>query len=240
VLGCIARGEASDVFLGRRDGRFTELVVIKALRTRAQQDLFAHEEEALEALEKSGAQGAPHFTRLVPQRVAFGTARLGMNGEAGEHMVAVHRYRSGFVHTWDDVAASYPQGIAPEACVWMWKRVLELLGFIHASGWVHGAVVSPHLLVHARDHGVVLVGFSRAARASAATPSTDVAMSARAVLRLIGASRATLAKPLGDLLDEQARTPSDAAWLVRDKLDAVARDVFGPPKYVPFQMPGWA
>jgi hypothetical protein len=34
------------------------------------------------------------------------------------------------------------------------------------------------------------------------------------------------------------RLPDDA-WVVRDELDRVARQVFGPPKFIPFVMPGW-
>ena len=132
------------------------------LRAPGDGDLLAREHEVLTALEASRAQGAPHFTRLLPQRVALGTARLGMRGELGERRVAVHRWRSGFVHTFDDVAREHPTGITAGHAVWIWKRMLELLGWIHASGWVHGAVLPPHLLVHARDHGVTLVGFSRA------------------------------------------------------------------------------
>ena len=267
LLGRLARGEGSDVLLGRRDGRLTELVVVKALRARGDADFLAREHEVLEALEKSTAQGAPHFSRLVPQRVAEGTARLGMTGEGGERKVAVHRFRSGFVHTWDDVAAAHPGGVEPRASVWLWKRVLELLGWIHASGWVHGAVLPPHLLVHARDHGVVLVGFSRAVphgrplpafskalRAhypddvwdgGPATAATDVTMSARAVLCVLGGepcrAPSSLPAPLAELLLAHANGASDrGAWAVRDKLDEVARSVFGPPRFIALPMPGWA
>lgn len=266
VLGRLARGEGSDALLGRRDGRLTELVVIKALRACGDADLLAREDDVLESLEKSQAQGAPHFSRLLPQRVAHGLARLGMTGEGGERRVSVHRFRSGFVHTWDNIAAAHPSGVAPEAAVWLWKRTLELLGFLHESGWVHGAVLPPHLLVHARDHGVVLVGFSRAVppgrplpafsrqlrahypdavwNGGPATAATDVAMSARAVLRVLGGAPgrapSSLPAPLAELLLGHATGDRDAeAWVVRDALDEVARRVFGPPKFIPLPMPGW-
>jgi hypothetical protein len=265
ILGRLARGEGSDVFLARRDGRLSELVVVKVLRAHADADLLAREHDVLEAIEKSEAQGAPHFSRLLPQRVASGVARLGMRGQDGDRRVSAHRWRSGFVHTFDDVARAHPGGIAPEASVWIWKRVLELLGFIHASGWVHGAVLPPHLLVHARDHGVVLGGFSRAVQigrplpafssglgahypdevwnGGAATPATDVAMSARAVLGLLSGdlrrAPARVPAPLRDLLESQASAPSAEAWAIKEQLDVVARAAFGPPRYVPFTMPGW-
>lgn len=266
VLGRLARGEGSDVFLARRDGRLSDLVVVKVLRVAEDHDLLAREHEVLAELEKSKVQGTSHFSRLVPQRVGQGTARLGMRGQGGDRKVAIHRWRSGFVHTFEHVAQAHPGGIDPAASVWIWKRTLEVLGWMHRSGWVHGAVLPPHILVHARDHGVALVGLSRAvppgrplpAFSSAlrayypdtvwdgapATEALDVAMSARAVLSVLGRDmlRAPpgVPAPLAGLLERAAQGQESDAWHVRDRIDAVARDVYGPPKFIPFAMPGWA
>ena len=106
--------------------------------------------------------------------------------------------------------------------------------------------------MHARDHGVRLVGFSCATHVGdkvkvavrgvspgvVAQPSIDLAMSAQAMKFLLGAS---VPEPLQQLLD---RVTNDAAsfadgWALIAEVDAVARQLFGPPKYVPFQMPGW-
>jgi hypothetical protein len=154
----------------------------------------------------------------------------------------------------------------------MWKRILELLAWIHQSGWAHGAVLPEHLLVHARDHGVVLSGYAGAGAPGSrplALPTdlqgfvpegwqgrpiearVDIAMSARVILHLLSgdpsrASERTPA-PLAALLESHARwapgpageQPIDDAWALKDRLDAVAREVFGPPRFVPFAMPGW-
>jgi hypothetical protein len=32
--------------------------------------------------------------------------------------------------------------------VWMWKRMLGLLGWVHSLGWVHGAILPPHVLFY--------------------------------------------------------------------------------------------
>jgi hypothetical protein len=198
----------------------------------------------------------------VPQRVAHGIARLGLHGDEGERRVSVMRWRSGFVHTMRDVLDAYPSGVSAETSVWMWKRMLEQLGWTHRAGWVHGAVLPEHLIVHARDHGVLLVGWSRAARpgeslvaisegaedfypseaASGAPVSTrtDLTMSARMVLKALGAQH--VPAPLAELLDTHARGDAameSDAWALKDRLDATARDVFGPPRFVPFAMPGW-
>jgi len=137
------------------------------------------------------------------------------------------------VHTFADVAAAHPHGIPAAASVWLWKRVLEQLGWVHRAGFAHGALSAPHLLVHARDHGVALLGWSHAVPPTPSARAADLAASAHCVLTLLrdGATP----EPLARLL----RTPADDAWQVRDQLDATARQVFGPPKYIPLPMPGW-
>lgn len=269
ILGRLARGEGADVFLARRDRRVTELVVIKALRAPEDVDLLEREHTVVAELHQSRAQGAPHFSRLLPQAVAVGPARLGMHGDEGERPVSIHRWRSGFVHTFEDVERVHGKGVSPEAAVWMWRRVLELLGFVHASGWVHGAVLPAHLLVHARDHGVVLCGWSRAVRigerlpatsagaeamypadvwgGGPATAATDLTMASRAILRVLGGdlrrAPAGVPAPIAELLevhaDPSAAGRMDDAWWLKERVAAAAREAFGPPKFVPFQMPGW-
>ena len=188
----------------------------------------------------------------MPSPVAFGEARLGIHGTEGNRQVMVLGLASGFVHTFQDVRAEYPAGIPAGASIWSWKRVLESLAWLHGTGWVHCAVLPEHLLVHARDHGVRLIGFSCATHAGAkvqatagglspgveAQPALDYAMSARAVQSLLGTS---VPEPLQRLLE---RASNDAAsfadgWALIAEVDRVAREVFGPPQYVPFQMLGW-
>ena len=133
VLGRIARGEGSDVFLARRDARVTERVIVKALRAERDADLLAHEAEVLEALSRSTAQGAAHFSRVVPHVVKHGVGRLGVTGHDGDRLVTVLRYASGFAHTLEEVRGVHAQGVAPEASVWLWKHMLETIGWAHRS-----------------------------------------------------------------------------------------------------------
>ncbi len=269
LLGRLARGDDSDVFFARRDARLTELVILKARFGPSSEPRHAREQATLDALEASTARGTSRFARLLPQRVDHGLARLGMHGRDGERRVAVFRWRSGFVHTMKDVCTTHSSGIAPEASVWLWKRMLELLGWVHESGFVHGAVLPAHALVHARDHGVVLAGWSSAVRigqplealvsserafypddvaqGGALTPQHDLAMSARVILAALSGNPLRAAsstpRPLAELLESHARmdaNASESAWALRDRLDAAAQACFGPPKFIPFPMPGWA
>lgn len=268
LLGRLARGASSDVFLARRDHRLTEQVVIKMLRAREDHDRLTHEHDVLQALQRATHRGSEHFTRLLPSPIAHGEARLGLHGHEGPRVVTVLGWASGFVHTFRDVREAYPSGVPATATVWLWKRVLETLAWLHEVGFVHGAILPEHLLVHARDHGVRLVGFSSAAppgqplsafardseafhpRAVWAGGGTSVAvdlcMSARSVLFALGADDlrvpSSVPLPLATLLrsvaDDDAGGRRDA-WALVGELDAAAKEAFGPPCYVPFAMPGW-
>ncbi|WP_163870261.1 hypothetical protein [Myxococcus eversor] len=231
LLGRLGRGDGSDVFLARRDSRITELVVLKVARALVDKDLLAHEYEVLEDLQRTKAQGAEYFTRLLPQPVARGTVK---DPEGVARAALVYRWTSGFQHTLADVREVYPDGVDPRAAVWMWKRALELLGFVHRAGYVHGAVLPPHLLVHPRDHGLMLIGWSSAGKirnlmplvATSAshrdfyfdamwdgggvpTPASDVAMCARSIAWVLGGDPATgsvpshVPAPLAELLRAQ-------------------------------------
>ena len=250
--GRVAKGSSSDVFLARFDHRLSETVVIKMLRAADDLDVFKHEWEVLNALPRATRDGVAHFSRLMPSPVTFGEARVGVHGTEGTRQVMVLGYASGFVHTFNDVHSEYSSGIPAGASIWLWKRVLESLAWLHGAGWVHCAVLPEHLLVHAGDHGVRLVGFSCATRVGekvkttvrgvspgvVAQPAIDLSMSAQAMKFLLGAS---VPEPLQKLLD---RVTNDAAsfadgWALIAEVDAVARQLFGPPQYVPFHMPGW-
>ena len=155
----LAQGSISDVYAGRRARWPTELVVLKALRDAKDRDFFDNEWEAIQDLQKSNASGANLFTRLIPQPVIHGDC---IGGVFTGRRVTVFRWESGFYHSFEAVRQTYPAGIPPRASIWVWRRILEMLTFIHNSGMAHGAVLPAHLLVQQGEHGVRLVGYSHA------------------------------------------------------------------------------
>ena len=211
----LAHGEFSDVYFARRARWPTELVTLKLLRDSNAADLFENEWSALQILQRSQAPGANSFTRLIPQPVAHGSISSGLH--AGPRQVSIFRWASGFLHNFDEVMRAYPQGIAPQASVWIWRRILEVLSFIHASGMAHGAVLPANLLIQENEHGVRLVGYSRAGKLgnrlpviSQATESfypqavqsnpklsvqLDLALSARCVVAILGGDPKTAVLP---------------------------------------------
>lgn len=236
LVGRVAEGRHAEVLLAERAARLTERVVVKVVRSAAHADRLAHEWEVLCALQASTAQGAPVFSQWVPQPVARGAFQ---DGSAEEHPALVLRARSGFVHTLEHVRAAYPEGVDPRHATWMWRRLLDVLGWAHRAGWVHRAVEPGHVLIHARDHGVMLVGWADARPATAATRREDLAAAARCVRRALGGASVppALAQLLGAWADDPP--PDDDAWALSAQVASAARDAWGPPRFLPFSMPGW-
>lgn len=177
--GLLARGDSTDVFRARWAMRLGELCVLKVTRSLEDGDLIRREWDAIEKLRASTVAGTEHFATLLPAPIARGVLRETTGeGDVVERAAAVYQWRSGFVHTLAEVMDVHPEGIDGRVGVWMWKRLLEMLHFVHRAGMVHGAVLPPHVLVHPRDHGATLVGFATATPAGGSLPARSRAFDA--------------------------------------------------------------
>ncbi|MCB9598420.1 MAG: hypothetical protein H6719_37245 [Sandaracinaceae bacterium] len=237
----IATGTSSDVWRAHRDARLTEHVVLKIAHDDGDAAAALRaEHRAIERLRGSGAAGASHFEPLLPQPVALGKLR----GDGPAHLAVAYRHKPGFVHPLTKVRARYPSGVDPRVAVWMWKRVLEMLAWVHGSGFVHGDVAPDHCVVHPLAHGVALVGWSKAAwrfgREAVGAPSEDVAASARVFTYVLGGDGGRLPRgvpaPLARIAAESVASPRDDAWAVHAELERMACDLFGPPRHTPLSL----
>jgi hypothetical protein len=241
VLARLGSGERYDVLLAERASPLTERVVLRVLRG-GDSSALDRQWEAIQALQRSEAQGAATFTLRLPQPVARG--KLKADGSGSREAFAI-RSVSGFVHTLEDVVRAHAGGVDPRHAVWIWRRCLEILGFIHASGWSHRAIEPAHLLIHARDHGVAFGGWSSASKVDPARsgPRLDLVMSARAVRTTLAnvAPPGPLAKLLEPYVADDARAmPTLDAWELVELVRKAAKQAFGPPRYVELSMPGWS
>ena len=128
-------------------------MLLKILREREAESLFDREWEVLVKLRQSESPGANLFTTLVPQPVVRGLIE---HGPFQERRAMAFQWATGFEETLEAVRRAYPQGIDPRIAIWMWRRILELLTFLHRSGFAHGAVLPPHILVQNGEHGIRL------------------------------------------------------------------------------------
>jgi hypothetical protein len=210
----IARGDFSDVYTARLARWPTELAILKLLRDRQDIDRFENEWNSIQVLQNSHAPGSDTFTRLIPQPIVQGDIT---SGSFAGRRVSIFRWASGFHHNFDEVIQAYPQGISPRASIWIWRRILEVLSFIHASGMAHSAVLPANLLVQENEHGIRLVGYSFSGRLneklsavpggyesfypkpvsswSTLTPQLDLTMSARCIVALLGGNPETASLP---------------------------------------------
>lgn len=262
ILGRLASGDSSHTYFARWVRRLGELVVVKILRCEADADLIRREHAFLERLHQSPAPGTERFAARIPEPIALSPVRIGSH----ERLVAVHRWRSGFLHTLEEVKRQHPRGVDPKVAVWTFKRLLEVLAWSHRSGVLHGAVLPPHVLLHPRDHGAMLIGWSTAMALDRGrrpeliaksrewkswysgdgdpAPNSDIAMAARCVLWISNDDGfdepGRLTKGLGELVVAAARGERDDALKLIDEVTARSLEDLGQPTYCPLAMPGWS
>ena len=153
------------------------------------------------------------------------------------------RHANGYWGSLAVLNSRYPQGLDPRHAVWIWRRLLEVLGFIHRSHWCHGDVRPEHALVHPQDHGIRLIGWRAAcAGASAQAQALDLMHSARVVQVLLGGSApermpqqvpAGLAELITRASEETAFCRQHGAVGLDALLKTMAAAAFGKPTFVP-------
>jgi hypothetical protein len=166
-------------------------------------DLLANEARILKHLQASAHYAQwRYFVAQLVESFAYHEKRSGITRQ-----INVLEFIDG-LYSLKEVCAAYPQGVDPRDMAWMWRRLLVALGFTHASGVIHGAVLPDHILIQPREHGVVLIGWSSAVREgerisaissayrcwypaevfahAEPLPGLDIAMAARCMFELLG------------------------------------------------------
>ena len=238
VLAPLGEADGCELLSAIACGPLPERVTIKLARDDA--SALAAEADVLARLQQLDGPSSAYFSQRLPQRVAFGTTEV--FGDPREALVM--RQPVGFRVTLDDVRAHHPNGLRdPRHAVWLWRRVLEVLAYVHGAGWTHGDLRAAHLLVNPGDHGVLLVGWAGARHGgSVVRDLMQSAWTLRAVLH--GDSDGP--PPLGPrvpapLADVLRLASEDAAWCAQQgaagidrQLSAAARQAFGRPQFISF------
>jgi serine/threonine protein kinase len=239
VLGA---SELSRVYLARRVGSLPLLATIKLSSASRAEALYAREAEVsreLQLLDRDGA--GVYFSPLLPEVMAHGAVDRNHGGRA-----LVLRHPTGYWGSLASLNERFAAGLDPRHAVWIWRRMLEIMNFIHTNGWCHGDVRPEHALVHPPNHGVRFIGWSSARKgAGEKDQAADLCRSARVVqVLLCGTSGPNLpdSVPAG-LARLVTRAATDEGFCRSqggDGLDAQLRAeatvAFGPPSYVPFEI----
>jgi hypothetical protein len=245
VLAPLATGEHARIMLAERIGALAERVVLKVASDSAVPGRLLRESQVLVQLQDDSANGAAYFTQRLPQAVAFG---LGEEPGGRRSEVLVLRNPTGFWGSLAAVRANYPRGIDARHAVWMWRRTLEVLAYVHAAGWAHRNIHPGHLLVHPGDHGILIIGWADAQRVGAghAACARDLQQAAWSMRALLAADDGDGAPALPDSVPAPLaallrRASEDHAWCaaagaqgLHDELAAAAATAFGAPRFIEF------
>lgn len=246
VLAQLGAGETSEVFLARRLDPLPERVILKLARPDSPHGRLATEFDMLRRWQGIEGPGAAYYSQRIPQ-----AAMLGKCTATGREALVL-RNNPGYWGSLADLVRLNPRGIDPRHAVWIWRRILDILGFAHSIGWVHGDVHPGHLLVHPADHGILLIGWRKSRTGSDSDGFRDLVQSAWCIRSLLhgraerGDADEIPPPGLGDrtppsfasLLERASQdcdwyTRTDAAALDAELKTAASRD-FGPPRFVPF------
>jgi hypothetical protein len=190
----LAEGDAADVYLAAEGNHLLKVAAVPEGNAFLEQ-----EESTLAAL--SAAAGDTTYRKYLPALV-----ESAVTDDTFRRRVHVFRFEPGF-YTLEQVHERHP-ALDGQHLAWVFNRLLTVLGFTHRRGWVHGAVLPCHVMIHAADHGLRLVGWGQSAtvgrpvrafparyqswyppeilRRQAAGPATDLFMAARCLIYLAG------------------------------------------------------
>jgi hypothetical protein len=148
----LAAGDLADVSLAEAEGR---PYVLKITRPREGTPLLVGEARHLKNLQMRCEDR--RYAEYLPKLVET----FSLAGATGPRQVNVFASREGF-HTLEAIRQRYPDGLDARHLAWIFKRMLAVLGFVHTCGLVHGAVLPPHVMVHAENHGLQLLDWIHA------------------------------------------------------------------------------
>lgn len=238
----LGSGEVSEVHLAQRSGPMPFLATLKLSTSPDAAARYAREAEVLRELHDSGSDSAMAYAaQRLPDVVTHGP----VDGGTWRQALAL-RYPTGFWGSLATLHDRFPQGIDPRHAVWIWRRMLDVLHFIHAQGWAHGDIRPEHALVHPQDHGIRIIGWAKAQKgAPLEARSADLVRSARVVQVLVGMATGAsesdrVPTPLADLLERAGRDQDFCRAEGAQGLDALLRSAaqaaFGAPAFVPLNL----
>jgi len=160
VLDRLAVGSVCTIYLCRfKAGAEQVEGVLKVARDGRANDLVANEAAVLRRLHE--ADGAAKFAPFLPKVEASLSVGDGA-AAAPSRQANVLRSHPGIrspyeLYTLSEVKRHCPAGLDGRDMAWIWRRLLNVLGFVHAGGVAHAAVLPDHVLIEPKEHKLVLI-----------------------------------------------------------------------------------
>jgi len=152
IKSTLAQGDLSTVYLGEcNSGDEFGKVAIKVIDDPGDNDLMMNEIRTLKLFQSQPANQSKHLPVLMDQ---FKTSdnQLGI----------VLRCLDGCYDLYS-VREKYKDGVSEKHMVWMFNRLLSVLGYVHSKGVTHNNIEPAHLLIRPKDHNLFLIDWSYAA-----------------------------------------------------------------------------
>lgn len=232
-------------------------VTVKMPRRPQSSRFVENERTALAALAQIATGGFAWLAPYFPVLLESGTHRAtGANEQRKVNVLNALGAEQGFVSL-AQVRRAYPTGLDGRDRAWMYRRLLRALAGAQLAGLVHGAVLAENVLIHPKEHGLVLAGWSfattegktlpgmvasadsyppEATEMGTVTHKTDVYMAARLMRSILRPEeRRQRAFAQGCTQITPGMRP-DAAGLL-DEYDNLLSDLYGPRRFRPFHLP---
>jgi serine/threonine protein kinase len=133
--------------------------VFTVAQTPADNDLLQTEAKMLQLLTSPNRTEAKGYLPMLPKLTE--TFRY-TEGGGIERQANVYTTTPGFVSI-KQIQEAYPAGVGPKHLNWIWRRLLDVLGYAHSRGVIHGAVLPTNVLIGLDDHhDVVLTNWQAA------------------------------------------------------------------------------
>lgn len=208
VTGIKARGELSMLYKAKYQGQDA---ILKIASNSSNNDLLQAEEAALKKLWQDDSY--TRYRSFVPKHLMSFRYRSTATEEP--------RYANLLQFAADDLYSleqvrQHHGNLDQKDMVWMFRRLLLVLGFAHRSGLVHGAVTPDHVLIQPEQHGLILIDWAYSVNnqdtikaisakykgwhpkevisREQANAATDVYMAAKCMAYLLGENPNTFAK----------------------------------------------
>ncbi len=129
-------------------------VVIRIANTRQDNSFLNNEIRILDRLHRRVADKELGYWRYIP----YVLGRF----SAGNRTGIVYRWFDGVTATDIRLNRLHKDGLDPRHMIWIYDRMINLLGFAHNRGIVHGRIEPDRLRVRPSNHNVMLTGWGQA------------------------------------------------------------------------------
>ncbi len=154
ILGDLLGSSAvADIYRATMPGNALDpaQLVLKVVQSPADNDLLENEAKILQHLNAEDVlTSSSHFVPTLHETFLLKSEKN------TRRRVNILPYAEGYVSL-QEILTEYPDGLDFRDVVWMFKRLLMVLGRTHRQGVVHGAILPQHVLVHPINHGLRLV-----------------------------------------------------------------------------------